>query len=44
MNDLPKLYDLKDATWKFFLGKTQKRMVFIFETVKLVGVYFSGAI
>jgi hypothetical protein len=30
---------------KFFLGKTQKRMVFILEKVKLgVGVYFSGAI
>jgi hypothetical protein len=29
----------------FFLGKTQKRMVFILEKVKLgVGVYFSGAI
>ncbi len=32
--------------WKnFFLGKTQKRQVFIFEKVNLgVGVYFSGAI
>jgi hypothetical protein len=32
--------------WKFFfLGKTQKRKVFILEKVKLgVGVYFSGAI
>ena len=30
---------------KFFLGKTQKRKVFILEKVKLgVGVYFSGAI
>jgi len=29
----------------FFLGNTQKRMVFILEKVKLgVGVYFSGAI
>jgi hypothetical protein len=29
----------------FFLGKTQKHMVFILEKVKLgVGIYFSGAI
>ena len=29
----------------FFLGKTQKHMVFILEKVKLgVGVYFSGAL
>ena len=34
-----------DILKKFFLGKTQKRMVFIIEKVKLgVGVYFSGAI
>ena len=30
---------------KFFLGKTQKRMVFIFDKVKLgVGLYFSDAL
>jgi hypothetical protein len=30
---------------KFFLGKTQKRKVFIFEKVKLrVGLYFSGSV
>jgi hypothetical protein len=34
-----------DILKKNFLGKTQKRMVFILEKVKLVvGVYFSGAI